>query len=256
MVAIKMTLKAVLTEIEKQKVENLIILSDSQSAVGILKLGWENKLYMQLFMEIKEILLQLSKAGTSVNIDWTPGHSGIAGNEIADRLAKEAATEADSMSDDDHVTSQADVRSCARDATCIHWQRRWEVSECGRRLFQFRPQVKPKHISFEGLSNQKQLLLLQSGYGLNDYLHKVGIKDTSACECGEPETIAHYLSDCPRYDLEREKLKEELFLRLGFRNFTEELLLSEPGNDPYEEYRRIIQEYLNSYIVLSKRFSS
>ena len=44
-----------------------------------------------------------------VQINWTPGHSAIAGNEIADHIAKEAAKEAETFTDEwkfDSVTSQ------------------------------------------------------------------------------------------------------------------------------------------------------
>ena len=53
--------------------------------------------------------------------------------------AKEAAKEAEEMTDDIGIASQSDVKSAARESVNIKWQRRWEVSEKGRHLFTHRP---------------------------------------------------------------------------------------------------------------------
>jgi hypothetical protein len=36
----------------------------------------------------------LQQSGMRIELEWTPGHAEVQGNEIADRLAKEAAKEA------------------------------------------------------------------------------------------------------------------------------------------------------------------
>ncbi|XP_045210684.2 ribonuclease H-like [Mercenaria mercenaria] len=94
MVAIKLTLKTILEECKRLQINKLKILSDSQSAIGIVNLGWENKTHKFLSSEILQLWKDLEMAGVDIHLDWTPGHAGISGNETADRLAKEAATEA------------------------------------------------------------------------------------------------------------------------------------------------------------------
>ena len=42
---------------------------------------------------------------------------------MADRLAKEAAKEAEEMTDDIGIASQSDVKSAARESVNIEWQR-------------------------------------------------------------------------------------------------------------------------------------
>ena len=44
--------------------------------------------YQGIINQVKKQVEELWKKGLSPNIDWTPGHADIAGNEIADRLAK------------------------------------------------------------------------------------------------------------------------------------------------------------------------
>ena len=45
-----------------------------------------------------------AKNGIEIKIHWTPGHANVNGNEIADRLAKEAAKEAEQNQSDSHNT--------------------------------------------------------------------------------------------------------------------------------------------------------
>ena len=49
-------------------------------------------------------------------------HANIRGNEMADRLAKEAAKAAEEMTDDIGIASQSDVKSAARESVNIKWQ--------------------------------------------------------------------------------------------------------------------------------------
>jgi ribonuclease HI len=67
------------------------ILSDSQTAVGILTLNWKSSNYIDTISDIKENLGTLMRYGMRTTLSWIPGHANIAGNEIADQLAKEAA---------------------------------------------------------------------------------------------------------------------------------------------------------------------
>jgi hypothetical protein len=57
----------------------------------------------------------------------------VNGNEIADRLAKEAAKEAEQNQSDSHNTiTKQDVKKTARDHITEKWQNRWNFSNRGR----------------------------------------------------------------------------------------------------------------------------
>ena len=60
--------------------------SESQSIVGILTLNWASDSFTEIVSKIKSLLDQLKSATL-----WTPGHATIEGNDIAGRLAKDAA---------------------------------------------------------------------------------------------------------------------------------------------------------------------
>ena len=102
-------------------------------------------------MDIQQSLCTLEGSGVYVKIQLSHGHANIQGNEIADRLAKETAKEAEEMIDDAGIANQSAVRSATRESVEIKWQRRWEVSEKERNLFMYRLTVKLSKIEFCGL---------------------------------------------------------------------------------------------------------
>ena len=196
----------------------------------------------------------IEESGVRVKIQRSPGHANIQGNEIADRLAKEAAKEAEEMTDVAGIATQSDVRSAARESVEIKWQRRWEVSEKRRNLYMYRPTLKLGKIEFCGLRTQRALLQLQSGYcKLKEYQHKVGIVDSPPCECGAIGDIQHFLFECPNYSMQRETFKQSVLLICGIRNIDTELLFSVTEED-LKEFHPLILNQLDTYIDETKRF--
>ena len=51
-------------------------------------------------------LARWAKNGIEIKIHWTPGHANVNGNEIADRLAKEAVKEAEQNQSDNNINKQ------------------------------------------------------------------------------------------------------------------------------------------------------
>ncbi|MEW8548508.1 MAG: reverse transcriptase domain-containing protein, partial [Candidatus Thiodiazotropha sp.] len=97
LVAVLLVLESVTSKRIWELSSCLQIFSDSQSAVGILTLNWASENYTDIIFKIKSFLQQLKTKGFDVIIHWTPGHATIEGNEIADRLAKDAAQQASDM---------------------------------------------------------------------------------------------------------------------------------------------------------------
>ena len=74
----------------------------------------------------------LQQRNIAVEIDWTPGHSSIAGNEMTDQLAKEAAMEASKFPEDKTITTHPEIKLAYTKYITTQWQRRWEQSDTGR----------------------------------------------------------------------------------------------------------------------------
>ena len=86
LVAILITIDYVAEESSKMDSSEVHIFSDSQSAIGILQLGWQPTQHKHTVAEIRQKIKQLEQKDTKVDISWTPGHANIKGNEEADRV--------------------------------------------------------------------------------------------------------------------------------------------------------------------------
>ena len=123
-------------------------------------------------------------------INWTPGHADIAGNEIADRLAKEAAKETENMDENqDRVITAVDIKTAVKTSCMKKWKRRWDLTNSGRELYSHRNTVDVKNNKLIPQKYPRVVSKLRTGYCLNDYRHKIGVVDTPNCECGEIESI-------------------------------------------------------------------
>ena len=78
--------------------------------------------------DIRKIIKQLQQRNVLVEIDWTPGHSSLAGNEVADRLVKEATEETNKLPEEKRITSQPEIMLAGNQYITAQWQKRWEYS--------------------------------------------------------------------------------------------------------------------------------
>ena len=60
---------------------------------------------------------RLQWEGVEIELSWTPGHSSIKENEIADSLANVGANEANELEEVDSVTTLEDVKTAAKQST-------------------------------------------------------------------------------------------------------------------------------------------
>ena len=123
MIAIKMVLDIILKELhQKSKLNKVLILSDSQSSVGLLTLGWEATPHKSTAKDVISKLDLIKGKGIDVEIKWTPGHAEIKGNDEADRLAKEASKEAELKADEGTCSSQPELKQAGKTHGLTVWQ--------------------------------------------------------------------------------------------------------------------------------------
>jgi hypothetical protein len=123
--------------------------------------------------EIKSQINYLKEQGVVVSFNWTPGHASITGNDTADRLAKEAAKEAETLELSTQVFTKKDIRKAARDVVTNKWQVRWDSSNSVRHYYRFHKVVKDKDKVKKDLPNKRLYTVINSlrtGYSkLNAY---------------------------------------------------------------------------------------
>ena len=88
-----------------------------------------------------------------------------------------------------------------------------------------------------------KIIQLRTGHcGLNSYLHRFGIAESPACECGTgQETVEHFLLECPRYRNQRTEMRR----KAGTGNMRVDVLLGSS---------KAILEFTEKYINDTERF--
>ena len=61
------------------------------------------------------------------------------------------------MKEEESVTAMTDIRKRAKESCFVKWQRKWELTEAGIHLFNFRPTVKSKDKFVSHSKNQEIL---------------------------------------------------------------------------------------------------
>ena len=97
--------------LEEKEISNVVIASDSFSALESIKSG-RSACRMDLLNEVFMFLSQLGNRGTLIYFLWVPAHVGVVGNEQADILAKQTLS---SKEIDIHITlSRSEVKPIIR----------------------------------------------------------------------------------------------------------------------------------------------
>lgn len=168
------------------------LFTDSLSSVVSLQ-----NIYPKSPLALKIQNLIKSHPNKKLYINWIKAHDGNAGNESADRLAKEATfkdpTPPDSPQGIKYPISL--IRKNLREEEMVAWQKRWREGDVGRFTFNIFPQVN----NFIKIKNQVLIYFITNKGSFPEYLHKIGKRDTNTCPCsdGGPPLIGgplHYLA--------------------------------------------------------------
>ncbi|XP_035227611.1 uncharacterized protein LOC118199857 [Stegodyphus dumicola] len=164
-----------------------IICTDSQSTLHAIK----NHRHTSPIIKDIQSLLQQHRSNPA-RLIWVKAHVGLAGNEAADALANEAATNHEAIEVNLPAPSSY-LKSQLTRATITAWQRDWDSCDTGRRAHIFLPKV-----STSRLCSIPPLTRFITGHGpFPTYYHRHGISTTDICICGQEGNPNHYLFACP-----------------------------------------------------------
>jgi ribonuclease HI len=203
------------------EIQNIHIFTDCSSALTTIHQSkpTAGQQYSTSFCHSINQLLA-SDPNIKATLSWCPSHSGIPGNDRADKLAKEATERA--LESPIGVTRTNALRRVKMSATKL-WNHEWrKTSLTGRYAIANRlpPSLKPTH-HFRTLKAKRELFgrTLQCRTGHNhtgEFRRGFSLDGQYACPCGEPtETREHILCHCPRYEAFRHRLQKashQLFL--------------------------------------------
>ena len=128
-----------------------------------------------------------------VSFSWVRGHTGIIGNETADKLAKQAAQTVNIKSFNFVPFPPSFLKYQLKQNFFLQWQNIWTTSEKGRFTFNFFPKVST---SLQ-IVNRELIIFLSNHGPFQSYLHRIGKRSSPLCICGQNSTSLHYILVCP-----------------------------------------------------------
>ncbi|XP_067118885.1 uncharacterized protein [Centruroides vittatus] len=137
-------------------------------------------------------------------IGWLPSHTGIEGNEVADKLAKLNTRKSNYYSFSNIPLSivKNQLTSFANNI----WQEEWQSSNTGRSCYIIIPSIKDRQKTKHFTPDKNSTQILTGHRNFPAYLHRIGKRSSDKCNCGEVGDANHYLFHCIIYDQLRLKV--------------------------------------------------
>ena len=159
-----------------------------------------------IIQNIRKNLRTLHFTANDTTLEWVRAHTGILGNEEADKIAKEATY----LTDYEQISyiNKASIKKVLRKTMTEKWQDEWNQSTKGRLTHQLFPKVRQEIAYSEIGNNKKRKLFIRAATGhfpINNYLHRINRSPSKVCPyCYEDdETLKHILVECRRYEVIR-----------------------------------------------------
>jgi len=184
------------------------IFTDNQAGIYRLKKPSDNPgqdCQIRAITAAKSVLAK----GAKIEIHWSPGHTDIYSNELADSLAK-SATLQNSTS---NKTSFAVLSSRTKKLKQLEWISHLNTAKPTNYSKRFFWNIKSK-ISVS-ISTKRELASafyqLKFGHGyIKSYLYRLNHVGNDKCSCGQRETTEHLLLSCRNLKEARKVLRNEL----------------------------------------------
>ena len=186
-------LKMALDIIEFSNGRRFIIYTDSLSSLMALQGSNHKHPYI---VQLLETQFKLNTLGKQVIFAWIPSHTGIQGNEKADRLAKEALDLDVSERNIPYTDLKTKINTYIKDK----WQTSWNLNPQNK-LYQHKPIIEPLN-SLPLAKRREDIVLTRARIGHTHLTHAYlfAAEDPPHCiSCNSLLTVKHILIDCVEF---------------------------------------------------------
>mgnify|MGYP003623230219 FL=1 len=200
--AILQTLKSIDQIPMQNEPKTIAVYTDSQISLALLKNYAKHGFIVE---EIRKSIRTLKERLWTIHFGWVKAHAGILGNEMADRLAKDAGRETDHI---DYDRKPKDtIISTIEEEGLTKWQDQWTTSDKGADCRKFLPNIRQrlKH----NILVTPNMTAMITGHGrTRAYLHRFHIIDDPECPCKQgQQTPDHLIYYCKKLQQQRDQLK-------------------------------------------------
>jgi hypothetical protein len=201
-----------------------------------------------IVQESIRVARKLDKLRAKIYINWLPSHSGIPGNENADRIAKRAALNKQLTL---YKVSLTNIRRKLNRSIIDKWQKDWDQNKNkGRQYEQLRPKISRKAIkSITDRRTWTAYIQLKLGHGyFRSYLYRLSKSETNRCtgNCRGIQSPIHLYLSCQHYRAEQKELKNKLE-GVSSQNITLADIYSEKN-------REVVYNYLKKTRIATKEW--
>lgn len=145
---------------------------------------------------------KIQKENTIIKIFWIPSHINITGNERADKLAKEAIVSPNALPC--QVYSITDIKQIIKNKILNIWQKEWKTSYT--KLNEIKNHILPWPINT--LTRKEEVIINKLRIGQTRLTHVFPMKKEDPPMCltyNDPMTVKHNLTNCRKYELQRQQ---------------------------------------------------
>ena len=200
--AIQNALEIELLNTESINPPTAIIYTDCRVALDSLRNPNNHSFLVE---ETRKKTASLEKSEWRIKFSWVKAHAGTLGNEIADRLAKEAARSENMQYVFDRIPKSI-LNQKAEEGTKQKLQTEWSMTHKAAATRQYFPAVQVRLRSKLNLTPKITAVLTEHGMK-KAYLHRFHLREDVKCSYGnEYQSMDHLLFQCANIRAQRETM--------------------------------------------------